>query len=144
MGRVSKWACLQELQSLPVSVSPLSSYIMMLTLPCWAKSGDGREFGRWKGEKEVLSQIDHEQNKFTVFSRVFGYPRDGQKTGLLFCYPNYFLLFRCLPEVFFFFSFWKKRLTEVETADFENDKVCLSYTVCTKRWLWKGLISHLC
>lgn len=145
MGRVYKWTCLQELQSLPVSVSQLSCYIMMLILPCWAKHWDGREFGRWEGEEEVLWQIDHEQNKFTTFSWVFDYPKNCQEIELLFHYSNYSLLLGCLPDWFLsFFFFWKKkRLTEVETADFKNDNVCLSYTECMKRKLWESIISYI-
>lgn len=70
-GRVHVRASLQEFPSLSVSVSQLSCYIMMLKLPCWAKSWDGRQFGRRERDEEVLWQIDHEQNKATSFSWVF-------------------------------------------------------------------------
>ena len=48
----------------------------------------------------MLGQIDHEQNKFTSFSWVFDYPKSCQKIELLFCYPNYSLLLRSLPDGF--------------------------------------------
>lgn len=126
-------------------MSQLSCYIMMLTLPCWAKSWDGREFGRWEEEEEVLWQIDHEQNKFTSFSWVFDYPKNCQKIELLFCYQIILCYCDACQTIFYpsFVSFWNKRLTEVETADFDNGNVCLSYTECMKRKLWESIISHL-
>lgn len=91
-------------------MNPLSSYIIMLALFPVAKSGDGREFVRRNGEEEVLMQIDHEQNIFTTFSRVFYYPKMVQKVQLCFCYTNNFLLLGCLPDTFFFplFSFERR------------------------------------